>query len=200
MKKYRNEWKYCCNDLELNLIVPVKALTADSEHNVHGEWYQVYDNAWFKSSEATLLASGTYTITSCNKYVAIKDTTESGERDREFNFYGYLTPEGTQATTQVRTEVARLATAESEDMYFLGNTWWPKSATEDNNQTIEVNYAVSADRLPVYSVPIAKDEYKVDMLLSGDRITATKQLTYDNYWQFIGTGWIDTEDHVSEII
>ena len=188
------------NDLELNLIVPVKALTADSEHNVHGEWYQVYDNAWFKSSEATLLASGTYTITSCNKYVAIKDTTESGERDREFNFYGYLTPEGTQATTQVRTEVARLATAESEDMYFLGNTWWPKSATEDNNQTIEVNYAVSADRLPVYSVPIAKDEYKVDMLLSGDRITATKKLTYDNYWQFIGTGWIDTEDHVSEII
>jgi hypothetical protein len=38
------------------------------------------------------------------------------------------------------------------------------------------------------------------MLLSGARVTATKKLTYDNYWQFIGTGWIDTEDHVSEII
>ena len=85
-------------------------------------------------------------------------------------------------------------------MYFIGNTWWPKSATEDNNQAIEVNYAVSADRLPVYSIPIAKDEYKVDMLLSGARITATKQLTYDNYWQYIGTGWVDTENNVSEVI
>ena len=190
------------NDLELNLVVPVKAVTADAEHKVHGEWYQVYDNAWFKSSEATLLASGTYTITPCNKYVAIKDTTkrEPVIRNNDTSFYGYLTPKGTQATTQVRTEVARLATAESEDMYFLGNTWWPKSATEDNNQAIEVNYAVSADRLPVYSLPIAKDEYKVDMLLSGARITATKKLTYDNYWQYIGTGWIDTEDNVSEVI
>ena len=189
------------NNLEVNLVVPVKGVTADATNKVIGEWYKVYDNSWFKSSDATILPSGTYTITPCDKYIALKDTSEhEGTRNQAITYFGYLNPGGDRATTSVTTETAAHATAEHEDMYFIGNTWWPKSATEDNAEDIEVRYAVSADRLPVYSIPIAKDEYKVDMLLSGARITATKQLTYDNYWQYIGTGWVDTENNVSEVI
>lgn len=190
------------NNLEVNLIIPVKGVTADAANKVKGEWYKSYDNSWFKSDTATILPSGTYTITPCDKYIAIKDTAEyeEPERNKVVTYYGYLNPAGDQATARVTTETAAHATAEHEDMYFIGNTWWPKSATEDNVEEIEVNYAVSADRLPVYSVPIAKDEYKVDMLLSGARITATKKLTYDNYWQYIGTGWVDIENNVSEVI
>ena len=189
------------NNLEVDLVVPVKGVTADAANKVIGEWYKVYDNSWFKSSDATILPSGTYTITPCDKYIALKDTSEhEGTRNQAITYFGYLNPGGDRATTSVTTETAAHATAEHEDMYFIGNTWWPKSATEDNAEDIEVRYAVSADRLPVYSIPIAKDEYKVDMLLSGARITATKQLTYDNYWQYIGTGWVDTENNVSEVI
>jgi len=189
------------NNLEVNLVVPVKGVTADAANKVIGEWYKVYDNSWFKSSDATILPTGTYTITPCDKYIALKDTSEhEGTRNQAITYFGYLNPNGDRATTSVKTETAAHATAEHEDMYFIGNTWWPKSATEDNTEEIEVNYAVSADRLPVYSIPIAKDEYKVDMLLSGARITATKKLTYDNYWQYIGTGWVDTENNVSEVI
>ena len=190
------------NNLQVDLVVPVKGVTADTAHRVIGEWYKVYDNSWFKSEAATILPSGTYTIIPCDKYIAIKDSAEheEPERNKVVDYYGYLNPDGDQATTRVTTETAAHATAEHEDMYFIGNTWWPKSATEDNVEAIEVNYAVSADRLPVYSLPIAKDEYKVDMLLSGARITATKKLTYDNYWQYIGTGWVDTENNVSEVL
>ena len=189
------------NNLEVDLVVPVKGVTADAANKVIGEWYKVYDNSWFKSSDATILPSGTYTITPCDKYIALKDTSEhEGTRNQAITYFGYLNPGGDRATTSVTTETAAHATAEHEDMYFIGNTWWPKSATEDNAEDIEVRYAVSADRLPVYSIPIAKDEYKVDMLLSGARITATKKLTYDNYWQYIGTGWVDTENNVSEVI
>ena len=189
------------NNLEIDLVVPVKGVTADARNKVIGEWYKVYDNSWFKSQNATILPGGTYTITPCDKYIALKDTAEhEGERNRVMTYFGYLNPNGDRATTSVTTETAAHATAEHEDMYFIGNTWWPKSATEDNVEEIEVNYAVSASRLPVYSIPIAKDEFKVDMLLSGARVTATKKLTYDNYWQFIGTGWIDTENNVSEIV
>ena len=185
------------NNLEVDLVVPVKGVTADAANKVIGEWYKVYDNSWFKSSDATILPSGTYTIAPCDKYIALKDTSEhEGTRNQTITYFGYLNPGGDRATTSVTTETAAHATAEHEDMYFIGNTWWPKSATEDNAEDIEVRYAVSADRLPVYSIPIAKDEYKVDMLLSGARITATKQLTYDNYWQYI----VDTENNVSEVI
>ena len=88
------------NNLEVNLVVPVKGVTADAANKVIGEWYKVYDNSWFKSSDATILPTGTYTITPCDKYIALKDTSEhEGTRNQAITYFGYLNPNGDRATT-----------------------------------------------------------------------------------------------------
>ena len=128
--------------------------------------------------------------------------------DTEVLYNSYINP-NTGATT---TQRQFLSDATTDILYECGNYYWtansewiPISYTEDNYTAIDKNYVVSVDSLKVYRYPIMNqnvvDTYQTGVLLSGDRIHATKKLFKDENWQYIEhTGWIRVENAVQELI
>lgn len=193
--------------LENNLVVPTDGYTREEWQN--GEWYRSYDQNWFETSHATILPSRQYDIQKAKGSICLKDRWLGGSSSapgqtrnyvRQYN--SYLTPDLDNAyltAQKYTTETVADYYAESTDSYFLGWCWVPKAITNEATEDVNIDYVVSANTLDVYDYPIKDSNYRNRTLLSGERITATKQLTFDPYWQYIGYGWIDTENTVAEI-
>lgn len=188
-----------------NTIIPVRRTTSDSANRVTGQWF--FDGeGWFQASDVTILPSGDFTVTDITprRTIAVKGDTV----DTEVLYNSYINP-NTGATT---TQRQFLSDATTDILYECGNYYWtansewiPISYTEDNYTVIDKNYVVSVDSLKVYRYPIMNqnvvDTYQTGVLLSGDRIHATKKLFKDENWQYIEyTGWIRVENAVQELI
>ena len=190
------------NKYETGLVIPVNGETSDSEHNISGKWYRAYDGTWFQADNTTILATDKYSISAVDLDLAIKAENSSNARNTVTNCVLNLIPENDskEYTKQTcSTETVQHYTAKCGD-YFFGNFgWMPQKATELNTTAINKNYSISVKLLPVYSHPIKNDAYFIKNLQEGDRITATAQLVRDGFWQKIDSGWIDTENSVSEI-
>lgn len=188
-----------------DMIVPITRVTEDSANNVIGKWY--YDGAgWFKASDVTLLSNDAFTITTFAqpKLIATKGDTA----DTMSTYQVFLNPD-TGATTNSKTfTVDQVFTmlGECGDYYWSKTSGWiPKAYTEDNYETIDIDYVVSTTTLKVYEYPLRNstclDQYQIDQFMAGDRIHATKKLVKDNNWQYIeNTGWIRVQDAVQELI
>lgn len=198
--KYPDELAIKVADYPSGTIIPVRRYTADAENRVLGEWY--YNGfAWFKTDSTTILPTDSYVIEDIvpGKTVAIK----GDSANTQVTYKSYLGPDETTVSNAVtfKSEHTLRVDFKCGDFYWSGTSCWiPIEYTEDNYSDININYAVAIDTLTVYSHPIENDTYKTSVLLSGDRVTATKKLVKDEYWQYIGIGWIYTYNTVSEIV
>lgn len=183
-------------------VIPVRRYTADAANKVIGEWY--YNGyAWFQTENTTILPTDTYTVEDIIpvKMLALKGTTA----DTATTYKAFLEPkEGT--TTNAKTYTAESVVSvryKSGDFYWNEISGWiPIQATEENTEDINTKYVVSIATLNVFSHPVNNLVYRINVLLSGDRITASKKLARDGKWQYIeNIGWIEATDAtVSELI
>ena len=183
-------------------VIPVRRYTADAENKVVGEWY-FNGYGWIQSENTTILPTDEYIVEDITptKYLALKSTTA----DTAITYKAFLEPkEGT--TSNIKTYTSETVVGmryKSGDFYWNGVSGWiPLQATEENVEEINTRYVVSIASLNVFSHPINNLAYRTNVLLSGERITATKKLIRDEKWQYIdGTGWIEATDAtVSELI
>ena len=183
-------------------VIPVRRYTADAANKVIGEWY--YNGyAWFQTTDTTILPTDTYVVEDATpvKMLALKGTTA----DTAKSYKAFLEPaEGT--TTDAKTYTSESVVGmryKSGDFYWNEISGWiPVQATEENTEDIDINYVVSIASLNVFSHPINNLTYRINVLLSGDRIKATKKLVRDEKWQYIpNIGWIEATDAtVSELV
>lgn len=188
-----------------NMIIPVTRVTEDSAHNVSGRWY--YDGtAWFKAADVTLLSNDAFTIT---EFAQAREIALKGDTPDTMSTYQVFLNPDTGATTASKTftvDTIVSILAECGDYYWSRTFGWiPKAYTEDNYETIDIDYVVSMSRLKVYQYPLRNsttlDQYQINQLSSGDRIHAIKKLVKDENWQYIeNTGWIRVQDAVQELI
>ena len=183
-------------------VIPVRRYTADAANKVIGEWY--YNGyAWFQTANTTILPTDTYVVEDVTpvKMLALKGTTA----DTATSYKAFLEPaEGT--TTDAKTYTSESVVGMR---YKSGNFYWneisgwiPVQATEENTEDIDINYVVSIASLNAFSHPVHNLAYRINTLLSGDRIKATKKLVRDAKWQYIpNIGWIEATDAtVSELV
>ena len=188
-----------------NMIIPVTRVTEDSAHHVSGRWY--YDGtAWFKAADVTLLSNDAFTIT---EFAQAREIALKGDTPDTMSTYQVFLNPDTGATTASKTftvDTIVSILAECGDYYWSRTFGWiPKAYTEDNYETIDIDYVVSMSKLKVYQYPLRNsttlDQYQIGQLSSGDRIHATKKLVKDENWQYIeNTGWIRVQDAVQELI
>ena len=187
------------------LVFPVSKLTADADNKVVGEWYYSGDQ-WLESANTSIYA-GAFDKLKLTKLQQTICLLPGGDYTR---FYVYLNPAEVAnvggsssnsygSTAKVAVSHYYYINSNNEKFYFDGAFWIPEKYT--SNYTIEQNknYAITVDT-NYYSVPIAKDEYKVGIYLYGERITVPYVATNNPNWAYTGRGWIELEGHTSEVL
>jgi hypothetical protein len=125
-------------------------------------------------------------------------------------FYVYLNPEevetvGEHSTISYGSESTPLTAyynyvnKNGEKFYFDGAYWVPEKYTSSHIIEHNKNYAIVKDT-NYYSVPIAKDEYKVGIYLYGERITVPYVAANNTNWAYTGRGWVELSGNTSEVL
>ena len=125
-------------------------------------------------------------------------------------FYTYTNPEtvitvgensnysyGT--TAQPLTSYYTYTNTNGDTYFFDGALWIPKKYTASEVNEVNKNYAITKDTI-YYSVPIAKDTYKVGVYLYGERITVPYVATNNTNWAYTGKGWIELAGNTNEVM
>ena len=192
--------------LPAGLVLPVSKATADTAHNVVGEWYYSSDQ-WFKSNEVSITAG--LTTSKLNKLqqeiCLVKPT--SGE-----NYYVYINPHNivnpgqsssaTYSNSGIVLKSYYTYVSPFNDKYYFDGTYWiPEDYTSANTIEWNKNYAIIPDNLIFYSHPVVDEKYKIGTYHYGERITVPYVCAKNESWGYTGLGWIQlTSNNVSEII
>ena len=192
--------------LPAGLVLPVSKATADTGHNVIGEWYYSSDQ-WFKSNEVAISAGlATSRLNKLQQDICLVKPL-SGE-----TYYIYLDPAvgiiPGSASDAVYSNTGIVLTAyynytdtTGYKFYFDGSYWIPEKYTSANTVEWNKNYAIIPDNLNFYSHPIAHEDYNLGTYHYGERITVPYVCSQNEEWGYTGLGWIQlTTGNVSEII
>lgn len=187
------------------LVFPVSKLTADADNRVVGEWYYSGDQ-WLESSNTSIYA-GTFDKLKLTKLQQTICLLPGGDYTK---FYVYLNPAEVvnigESSNNSYGSTAKTAVSHyyyidnnNEKFYFDGAFWIPEKYTANYITEQNKNYAITVDT-NYYSVPIAKDEYKLGVYLYGERITVPYVATNNPNWAYTGRGWIELKGHTSEVL
>ena len=190
-----------------DLIIPVSKLTADSAHNVVGEWYGFNQStSWIQSADTEIYTGADFDVNKLsaeNKRTFTKLSATSSQSPTSIS--GYMNPGNiTESNRHSYTiEDGKMTGYYIYDnaTFFTGKYWSPTEDTDYNVAEENKNYVVSTNNINIYSVPDTRnDKYKIGTYLLGDRLTVLSRANYNIHWCYTGMGWIYNENNNLSLI
>ena len=119
--------------------------------------------------------------------------------------YSTIEPYNSIECTELKftTETTAKVYSQTDDYYWNGRCWIPKSYTDDYKVLFENNkqYVIQVVNLYEHSYPLEMNAYRKTNYLAGDRITVKGHLGKDENWFLLSNDrWIFNNNNLAELI
>jgi hypothetical protein len=178
--------------IQANVIIPVNKLTTDSANGVEGEWYGfINPTRWIQSSNCNIYSNSVFDLSLLKEHRQDITFLASNADTPSSTFTGYANPATETALSGSFTTNGKL----SPTIYYVynnkygfnGKLWIKLESTSYNVSTENLNYvATKTAGIPIYSIPVAHNEYRIGNYMMGDRLTVLSRSNYNSHWCYTG--------------